>query len=203
MNILVSELFRVARVIVIPSLILGLTLYTCDQKREVERMESNTSALIKEKYMLKKDKQVLQFNTDELKQTIASDSVLKDHLHDSLKIKDKNIRTLMTIVSKTESSFQAPLRDTAFVSVPGDTVVIHAKTFSYYSKHLQSSGIVYKDSVSIKYKHEDSATLVIHYSKKGKWFLPRLFEKAKLTASVINSDPYSNILIDKVIVKKE
>jgi len=190
---------------------LGKALY--NSKQENNRLSGNISALITSSGEAEKEKQALILTTKEMKQVIESDSMLISHLYDSLNIQAKRIESLVTIQAKTRYSIKTELTDTTIViaqieqTVEQDSIILSDSTitvqkFNWSNQYLTTSGIVYPDSIQIDYSHLNRGTLVIHQKKFRKFFIARWFEKPTLTAEIIDEDPNSEFLIDKVLFKR-
>lgn len=169
-------------------------------RKENDRLSDNTEILIEQNGKFKSEVEVMRLKKDELKKVIEADSSLKSHLRDSLKIKDKQIRTLIKA--------QISIKDTVIMPLYKDSIVykdtiIPIKRFNSEGKFLVINGTIKNDTVFTDYDYSSEADAIIYKNKIKKWWWQRLFEKSKLRASIKADDPKCKIKIRNTIIVEE
>lgn len=169
-------------------------------RKENDRLSDNTEILLEQNGKFKDEVEVMKLNKDELKKVIEADSSLKSHLRDSLKIKDKQIRTLIKA--------QISIKDTVIMPLYKDSIVykdtiIPIQRFNSEGKFLVINGTIKNDTVFTDYDYSSEADAIIYKNKIKKWWWQRLFEKSKLRASIKADDPKCKIKIRNTIIVEE
>lgn len=169
-------------------------------RKENDRLSDNTEILLEQNGKFKDEVEVMKLNKNELKKVIEADSSLKSHLRDSLKIKDKQIRTLIKA--------QISIKDTVIMPLYKDSIVykdtiIPIQRFNSEGKFLVINGTIKNDTVFTDYDYSSEADAIIYKNKIKKWWWQRLFEKSKLRASIKADDPKCKIKIRNTIIVEE
>ena len=169
-------------------------------RKENDRLSDNTEILLGQNGKFKDEVEVMKLNKDELKKVIEADSSLKSHLRDSLKIKDKQIRTLIKAQISIKDTFVMPIyRD----SIVYKDTIIPIQRFNSEGKFLVINGTIKNDTVFTDYDYSSEADAIIYKNKIKKWWWQRLFEKSKLRASIKADDPKCKIKIRNTIIVEE
>ena len=169
-------------------------------RKENDRLSDNTEILIEQNGKFKSEVEVMRLNKDELKKVIEADSSLKSHLRDSLKIKDKQIRTLIKAQISIKDTFVMPIyRD----SIVYKDTIIPVQKFRHEGKFITLDGTIKNDTVFTDYDYSSEADAIIYKNKIKKWWWQRIFEKSKLRASIKADDPKCKIKIRNTIVIEE
>lgn len=77
--------------------------------KENDRLSDNTEILLQDNGKYKDEVSVMRLTVDELKDVVTSDSSLKSHLVDSLKIKEKQIQTLIKAKISVKDTIKMPI----------------------------------------------------------------------------------------------
>lgn len=188
----------------VPLLFFGITWVVIYQNnklsKENDRLSDNTEILIEQNGKFKSEVEVMRLNKDELKKVIEADSSLKSHLRDSLKIKDKQIRTLIKAQISIKDTFVMPIYKDSIVYK--DTI-IPVQKFRHEGQFITLDGTIKNDTVFTDYDYSSEADAIIYKNKIKKWWWQRLFEKSKLRASIKADDPKCKIKIRNTIIVEE
>ena len=188
----------------VPLLFFGITWVVIYQNnklsKENDRLSDNTEILLQDNGKYKDEVSVMRLTVDELKDVVTSDSSLKSHLVDSLKIKEKQIQTLIKAKISVKDTIKTPIYKDSIVYK--DTIIPVLK-FKNDGKYLKINGIIQSDTVQINYDYSSEADVIIYNKKMKKWWWQRLFEKPTLRATIKADDPKCGIQIRNTIVVKE
>jgi len=145
--------------------------------------------------------EVLEFEAKTLRQQLREgDSTLNKILAENKQIKKgfRNLNQYSQIATKTETKFSVALRDTIFKH---DTIHHYARTFYWYNKYYEVSGIVTKDSISPIITSYDSLS-VIGWWERDKNFLFIKYGKKKNYIDVKSNNPDTKITFNRNIILK-
>lgn len=196
------------------------------ERGERKRHQSNNKIMIDKLDAEKKTSaRALILKAEEFNQYLEHDQRTIEVLKDSLGIALKDVKELTQLNSESKVNFTAKLVekdmligelndrisqsqiDELFIAnnekPPEDpNQRIYLKHFEWSDEWLDFYGYTYKNAVAVDYTSVDTIDVVVHPYKNSKWFLPKLFEKAKIKTSVANRNPRSKITINERIIVK-
>lgn len=166
---------------------------------ETVRLKANQSVLLQETRIYKvKDSlstiniKALSLKVDELEAYRAEDlKLIKE-----LRLKAKNLESLVNTSTKTINSLTAKLRD----SIRVDTIHAYIDTlrcFNYTSKWLDAEGCIGDSLITLDVTSRDSLTSIESLVPKKLWFIKlpvRIFGYKTRQLTVVSKNPHTEIL---------
>lgn len=167
------------------------------------RLKHNQKILIESNSKLNSERGEITLKAKELRKVISQDSVLKEALKDSLKVKEKQIKRLTKLSSKTKIKIVTELRDTTIVKT--DTVYI-AKKFDWSNGWYKAKGLITllpdKQEINQTITGKDTIYYMSVNKKYKRFFLARWFEKPTPVTKIWNVNPYQTIVVEQSITVK-
>lgn len=145
--------------------------------------------------------EALEFEAKTLRQQLrAGDSTLKKILAENKQIKKsfRNLNQYSQIATKTETEFTVPLKDTTLTK---DSIQHLARTFYWYNRFYEVSGIITKDSISPIITSYDSITVVGWWQREKKFLFVK-YGKKRNYIDVSSNNPDTKITHNRNIVLK-
>ena len=167
---------------------------------ENSRLENNQEVLLDESRG--KDNKIgqLLLTVNEFKK---NNEELVNKLDSALGIKANQVEEVTTVITKTEIDTVVVFKDSLVQT--SDTVYM-TRCFNWNDEFVRISGCSIfhnSDTISLSYESFDSIEVVLYWDKPGKWFLPRLFQKKRYEAAVINSNPNNTVLLgNRIKIKR-
>lgn len=177
---------------------IGSAKYITSLRDEVKRLENNQSQLLTSNDKLAKERQSLTLNNGELKQFLSANESYAKMLHEDLKAKEKQVKSLTFQIAHMKIDTVISVRD-SIIYVAGDSVPKVAK-YSEFKDNYINANVLITDSAKWHISHKDTVAVTIIDRAN---FFQRLFGKNKINGAVTNKSPHSKIYLDKVIVKKK
>lgn len=145
--------------------------------------------------------QVLEMEVKNLRQALREgDSTIIKLLAENSQIRKslRNLNSYSQITTKNTTEFTAPLRDTI---IKKDTIHHYARTFYWYNKFYEVSGIITKDSISPIITTYDSLSIVGWWERMKKiWFIK--YGKKENFIDVKSNNPDTKIVYNRNIFIK-
>lgn len=169
---------------------------------ENKRLSRNNEVLVKDFNKEKTKSGELRVTVGELTDIIAQDSTLIAHLYDSLRLKERQIESLVQLEQATEVDTVIKWKDKIItVTDSSGSNLDTVRCLDYSDEWIKIEGCELPDlsGVDINIEVKDEISIVAYKYKDVKWFLPRLWKPWKYTTAVENSNPYNTITIKKNI----
>jgi len=206
MAIFYKLIIKIVIYIILIGSIVVLTMHSCNQKKEIDRLSVNVSSSFdtvsfykskSQKLVSQKSSLVLKMSELEMLKNKEIDRLL--NIVKDLDIKKKKVDQILTALTQTNTSGKIILHDTV---IKNDTILKY-KVGNYKDQWTDLKLTLINDSVNFSLKTIDTIDIVIEKKKYGKFKLINIVKKRPFVyiSNGIMTRPNSTVIINNIKIK--